>query len=91
MINDSMASPSPNPPAAVMGMGINLTTGDYSRGAAGFWVEDGVIRYPVEEVTIAGNLRDMLAGIEAVGTDVDLRGNIRTGSVLIGAMTLAGE
>lgn len=74
----------------LMGMGINTVTGDYSRGAAGFWVEDGAICYPVEEITIAGNLRDMYLGIEAIGADQDRRGNIRTGSVLIGAMTVAG-
>jgi PmbA protein len=75
----------------LMGHGIKLVTGDYSRGAAGFWVENGEIQYPVDEITIAGNLRDMFAGIVAVGTDVDNRGNIRTGSVLIEQMTIAGE
>ncbi|MEZ5584753.1 MAG: metalloprotease PmbA [Candidatus Competibacteraceae bacterium] len=75
----------------LMGQGINLVTGDYSRGAAGFWVEDGEIRYPVEEITIAGNLRDMLAGIVAVGNDVDKRGNIRCGSLLLERMTVAGQ
>ncbi|SMF94026.1 PmbA protein [Methylomagnum ishizawai] len=74
----------------LMGQGVNLVTGDYSRGAAGFWVEDGVIQYPVEEITIAGNLRDMYLGIQAVGSDVDLRGNTRTGSILIDKMTVAG-
>ncbi len=75
----------------LMGHGINLVTGDYSRGAAGFWVEDGEIRYPVEEITIAGNLRDMFAGIVAVGNDVDERGTIHCGSVLIERITVAGE
>lgn len=75
----------------LMGQGINLVTGDYSRGASGFWVEGGEIAYPVQEVTIAGNLRDMLMGIEAVGGDVDARGGIQTGSVLVGRMTVAGE
>lgn len=74
----------------LMGMGINIVTGDYSRGAAGFWVESGAIQYPVEEITIAGNLRDMFLGIQAIGADQDRRGNIRTGSVLIDAMTVAG-
>jgi PmbA protein len=66
-------------------------TGDYSRGASGFWIEDGVIAYPVHEVTIAGNLKDMYKNIVAVGNDVDVRGGIRTGSVLIGEMTIAGN
>jgi PmbA protein len=75
----------------LMGQGVNGVTGDYSRGAAGFWVEDGVLQYPVAEITIAGNLRDMLAGIAAVGDDVDTRGGIRVGSVLLSEMTIAGE
>jgi PmbA protein len=75
----------------LMGQGVNIVTGDYSRGASGFWVEGGAIRYPVHEVTIAGNLRDMLRGIVAVGSDVDLRGGVRTGSVLIAEMTIAGD
>lgn len=75
----------------LMGQGANLMTGDYSRGAAGFWVENGEIQYPVEEITIAGNLRDMFANILAVGNDVDTRGNTRTGSVFIANMTVAGE
>ena len=74
----------------VIGFGVNLMTGDYSRGVAGFWVEGGEIRYPVEEITIAGNLREMFLGIAEVGNDVDLRGNVRTGSVLIEQMTVAG-
>jgi len=74
----------------LMGQGVNQTTGDYSRGAAGFWVEGGVIQYPVEEITIAGNLRDMYQGIQAVGSDVDFRRNIRTGSILIKEMMIAG-
>lgn len=74
----------------VMGQGINLVTGDYSRGAAGFWIENGEIAYAVDEITIAGNLRDLLARISAVGTDVDIRSNIRTGSILIDRMTIAG-
>jgi PmbA protein len=75
----------------LMGQGVNIVTGDYSRGASGFWVEGGAIRYPVHEITIAGNLRDMLRGIVAVGTDVDLRGGVRTGSVLVDKMTIAGD
>ena len=75
----------------VMGQGVNLLTGDYSRGAAGFWVENGEIQFPVEELTIAGNLKQLLASIVAVGNDVDLRGNTRTGSILIEEMTLAGH
>lgn len=75
----------------LLGHGINYVTGDYSRGAAGFWVEDGEIVHPVEEITIAGNLRDMFAGILAVGNDVHVRGGKQTGSVLIDRMTIAGE
>jgi len=75
----------------VMGQGVNGVTGDYSRGAAGFWVEGGVIQYPVAEITMAGNLRDMYLNIVAIGNDTDLRGGIRTGSVLIEELTLAGN
>ncbi|MHB8550721.1 MAG: metallopeptidase TldD-related protein, partial [Acidiferrobacterales bacterium] len=75
----------------LIGFGVNTVTGDYSRGAAGFWVENGEIQYPVEEITIAGNLREMFRQIVAVGNDVDLRGNIRTGSILVENMTLAGS
>ena len=75
----------------LLGHGINYVTGDYSRGAAGFWVENGEIAHPVEEVTIAGNLRDMLAGIVAVGNDVLVRGSKQTGSILIDRMTVAGD
>lgn len=75
----------------LMGQGVNMITGDYSRGAAGFWIEGGEIRYPVHEITIAGNLRDMYRGIVAIGTDTDLRGGIRTGSVLVDRMTVAGS
>lgn len=76
---------------SVMGQGINMVTGDYSRGVSGFWVEDGEIAYPVEEITAAGNLADMFRGIVAVGNDMDRRGNIRSGSILIDRMTVAGE
>ena len=75
----------------VMGQGVNTLTGDYSRGAAGFWVERGEIAYPVEEITIAANLRDMFAGIVAVGNDVDRRAQILTGSILLDRMTVAGQ
>ena len=74
----------------LMGMGINIVTGDYSRGAAGFWVEGGELAYPVEEITIAGNLADMFLGIREIGADVDVRGAVRTGSLLIDRMTIAG-
>jgi PmbA protein len=75
----------------LIGFGVNSVTGDYSRGAAGFWVENGLIQYPVEEITVAGNLKDMFRGLVAVGSDVDARGNIRTGSILIESMTVAGS
>lgn len=75
----------------VMGQGVSIVTGDYSRGAGGFWVENGEIQHPVDEVTIAGNLRDMFLNIEAVGNDVDDRSNIQCGSMLIGKMMLAGS
>ena len=75
----------------LIGFGVNTVTGDYSRGAAGFWVENGEIQFPVEEITIAGNLREMFRQIVAVGRDVDQRGNIRTGSILVENMTLAGS
>jgi len=75
----------------LLGQGVNGVTGDYSRGASGFWVEGGEAVYPVEEITIAGNLKDMYKGLAAVGKDVDLRGSIQIGSLLIGEMTVAGE
>ncbi len=75
----------------LMGQGVNIVTGDYSRGASGFWVENGEIQYPVEEITIAGNLRDMYRRLIAIGNDVDYRGNIRTGSMLIECMSVAGN
>ncbi|MCB1879373.1 MAG: metalloprotease PmbA [Chromatiaceae bacterium] len=75
----------------LMGSGLNMVTGDYSRGAAGFWVENGEILYPVEEITIAGNMKQMFAGLQAVATDVDRRGNMRTGSWLLGPMMIAGS
>jgi PmbA protein len=75
----------------VMGQGVNTVTGDYSRGAAGYWVQGGKIAYPVEEITIAGNLRDMFRGIAAIGSDVLVRGSRSTGSILVGNMTIAGN
>lgn len=73
----------------LMGQGVNTVTGDYSRGASGFWVENGEIAGPVDEATVAGNLRDIYRGIVAVGSDTDLRGSIRSGSILIDGMTVA--
>ena len=75
----------------LMGQGVNYVTGDYSRGASGFWVEGGKIRYPVEEITIAANLRDMFRGIVAIGADEITRGTKRSGSVLIDEMAVAGS
>jgi PmbA protein len=74
----------------LLGHGVNLVTGDYSRGAAGYWVEQGEIAYPVEEITIAGNLRDMFRGIAGAGSDLVVRGSRRSGSVLVQNMTIAG-
>lgn len=75
----------------LMGHGINLVTGDYSRGAFGFWVENGEIQYPVEEITIAGNLKNMFLNLIDISNDLERRGNIQTGSVLIDRMTIAGN
>jgi len=75
----------------LMGQGVNGVTGDYSRGAGGFWVENGQIAWPVDGITIAGNLKQMFAGIEAVGSDVDRRSHVSTGSILVGRMTVAGD
>jgi PmbA protein len=75
----------------LLGQGVNYVTGDYSRGAAGYWVENGQICHPVQEITIAGNLKDMLRGIVAVGNDVVVRGSKRVGSILIDRMTVAGQ
>lgn len=75
----------------VMGQGVSIVTGDYSRGAAGFWVENGAIAYPVEEITIASNLREMFAGLAEIGADVDRRSHILTGSILLDRMTVAGS
>ena len=75
----------------MMGQGVNAVTGDYSRGASGFWVENGEIARPVHEIPVAGNLREMFLGIAALGDDVDRRGAIHCGSLLIGEMTIAGD
>lgn len=75
----------------LMGQGVNLVTGDYSRGAGGYWVENGEIQFPVQEVTIAANLRDLFRNIVAIGNDVEYRGNLHTGSVLIEKMMVAGN
>ena len=75
----------------LMGQGVNYVTGDYSRGAAGYWVENGVIAYPVEEITIAGNLKNMFLGIAAIGNDLETRGSKHVGSILIDRMTIAGS
>lgn len=75
----------------VMGQGVNIVSGNYSRGAAGFWVENGAIQFPVSEITIAGNLKDMLANIIGVGDDIDARGNIQIGSILLEQMKVGGK
>lgn len=75
----------------LMGQGVNMVTGDYSRGAAGFWVENGEIQYPVAEITIAGRLKDMLRDIVAVGDDIEQRSNIQTGSILLESMKISGN
>jgi PmbA protein len=75
----------------LMGQGVNYVTGDYSRGAAGFWVENGEIQYPVEGITIAGRLQDMFQQVVAIGADTLIRGTKETGSVLIERMTIAGQ
>jgi PmbA protein len=75
----------------LMGFGVNGVTGDYSQGIAGFWVENGHIQYPIQEVTIASNLAEMFKQIVAIGGDIDTRRNIQTGSVLIESMTVAGN
>jgi PmbA protein len=75
----------------LMGQGVNGVTGDYSRGASGFWIENGEIAYPVAEFTLAGNLKDMLLNIVALGDDIDERSSIRAPSLLLDAMTVAGQ
>lgn len=74
----------------LLGHGVNPVTGDYSRGAAGFWVENGELAYPVEEITIAGNLKQMFRDIVAIGSDIEIRGGKQTGSILLQNMTVAG-
>jgi PmbA protein len=75
----------------LLGHGVNPVTGDYSRGAAGFWVERGEIAYPVQEITIAGNLKEVFRGIVAVGNDIVRRGSRQCGSILVERMTVAGD
>jgi PmbA protein len=73
----------------LLGHGLNMVTGDYSRGAAGYWIEDGIIAYPVEEITIAGNMKDMLKQIIAIGSDIYKNGSKHTGSILLETMSIA--
>jgi len=75
----------------LMGQGTNYVTGDYSRGAFGYWVENGVIVHPVEEITVAGNMKEMLAQIVAIGSDTLVRGTKETGSILIESMMIGGQ
>jgi len=75
----------------LIGPGVNLVTGDYSRGAVGFWIERGELTYPVEEITVAGNLKEMLIGIEMVGTDLTFRGSVVAPTLKIGRMTGASH
>jgi PmbA protein len=75
----------------LIGFGINMVTGDYSRGASGFWIENGELAYPVEEITIAGNLKRMFAGIESLGNDLVFRGRIASPTVKLAEMTIAGN
>lgn len=75
----------------LMGQGVNMVTGDYSRGATGFWIENGEIQFPVEEITIAGNMKEMFLGLQEVGCDIETRSSVQTGSWLIDNMMIAGE
>jgi PmbA protein len=75
----------------MMGFGVNIVNGDYSRGAAGLWIRDGELAFAVSEVTIAGNLREMLLGIEAVGSDLKFRGSLACPTLKIGEMTVGGK
>ena len=75
----------------LLGHGLNMVTGDYSRGAAGYWIEEGMIAYPVEEITIAGNMKDMLKQIAAIGNDIYKNGSKHTGSILIENMSIASS
>jgi PmbA protein len=74
-----------------MGFGVNTVTGDYSRGASGVWIENGKLAYPVSEVTIAGNLKDMLMNVEAVANDLEFRGSVASPTLLIRDMTISGR
>jgi PmbA protein len=75
----------------MIGFGVNMVTGDYSRGAAGMWIENGELAFPVEEITIAGNLKAMFQNIEMVGNDLELRGRVAAPTMMIANMTIAGE
>jgi PmbA protein len=75
----------------MIGFGVNMVTGDYSRGAAGLWIEDGELAYPVEEITIAGNLKEMFQNIDSVGSDLEMRGRISSPTIKISRMTVAGD
>jgi PmbA protein len=75
----------------LIGFGVNIVTGDYSRGAAGIWIENGKLAYPVSEVTIASTLQEMLIGLEAIASDLDFRGSIASPTVLIREMTVSGQ
>ena len=75
----------------LIGFGVNIVTGDYSRGAAGLWIENGKLAYPVSEVTIAGTLQDMLMGVEAIGSDLEFRGSVTAPTLLIREMTVSGQ
>ncbi|MCG7998366.1 MAG: metallopeptidase TldD-related protein, partial [Candidatus Thiodiazotropha lotti] len=75
----------------LMGQGVNMVTGDYSRGVTGFWIENGEIQFPVEEITIAGNMKEMFLGLQEVGSDIETRSSVQTGSWLIDNMMIAGE
>ncbi len=74
-----------------MGFGVNIVTGDYSRGAAGLWIENGELAYAVSEITIAGNLQEMLAGIETIGSDLEFRGSVACPTLKIREMTISGQ
>jgi PmbA protein len=75
----------------MMGFGVNMVTGDFSRGAAGLWIENGELAYPVEEITIAGNLKEIFQNIEMVGSDLEMRGRIASPTIKISQMTVAGD
>ena len=75
----------------MIGFGVNMVTGDYSRGASGLWIENGELAYPVEEITIAGNLKEMLQNIEMIGSDLEMRGRIASPTIKISQMTIAGD